>query len=99
MHWSGATWGGSETGGHYYFQDNFSIASGGLAMLRMLQVCSKAQQPLAVLRQPFEVYANSGEIRFRVSDRDAAIQKLAANLNDDAELDRLNGLTVRRPNC
>jgi phosphomannomutase len=89
---TGAIFGG-EHSGHYYFRDNYRADSGILAMLVLLQVLSEDGRPLSESRGDYEPYAQSGEINFDVADKDAAIESIAAAFAD-AELDRLDGLTV-----
>lgn len=92
---TGAVFGG-EHSGHYYFQDNFRADSGMLAMLVLLQVVSEAGRPLSELRGEVEPYMASGEINFRVEDQMAALEEVARTFAD-AEIDRLDGLTVSWP--
>jgi phosphomannomutase len=89
---SGAIFGG-EHSGHYYFRDNYRADSGLIAALVVLEQLSRADQPLSELRQPFERYADSGEINTRVDDPAAVIERVAATYRD-ADQDRLDGLTV-----
>lgn len=89
---TGAVFGG-EHSGHYYFRDNYRADSGILAMLVLLQVLSEDGRPLSVLRRDFEPYAQSGEINFDVTDKEAAIEAIAAAF-PEATMDRLDGLTV-----
>ncbi len=89
---TGAIFGG-EHSGHYYFRDNYRADSGILAMLVLLQVLSEDGRPLSVLRQQYELYAQSGEINFEVLDKDAASEAIAAAF-PGAEVDRLDGLTI-----
>jgi phosphomannomutase len=89
---TGAVFGG-EHSGHYYFLDNYRADSGLIASMIVLELLSKAGQPLSELRKPFERYADSGEINMEVDDPQAVIERVAA-LYKDAEQDRLDGLTV-----
>jgi phosphomannomutase len=89
---TGAVFGG-EHSGHYYFRDNFRADSGMLAMLVLLQVLSESGARLSDLRREVEPYSVSGEVNLTVSDREAAIEQVAAGFSD-AEIDRLDGLTV-----
>jgi phosphomannomutase len=89
---TGAVFGG-EHSGHYYFRDNYRADSGILAMLVLLQVLSEDGRPLSVLRRDYEPYAQSGEINFDVADKETAMEAIATVFSD-AELDRLDGLTV-----
>jgi phosphomannomutase len=89
---TGAIFGG-EHSGHYYFRDNYRADSGSIAALVVLEVLSKATQPLSELRKPFERYADSGEINVEVKDQTAAVERVSATFGDGAQ-DRMDGLTV-----
>jgi phosphomannomutase len=89
---TGAAFGG-EHSAHYYFRENYRADSGCIAALIVLEQLSLAGVPLSELRQPYERYAASGEINFRVSDPPAVIDRVAASFRD-ADQDRLDGLTV-----
>jgi phosphomannomutase len=89
---TGAIFGG-EHSGHYYFRDNYRADSGLIAALVVLEQLSRANVPLSELRQPFERYADSGEINTRVDDPAAVIERVATAYRD-ASQDRLDGLTV-----
>lgn len=88
---TGAVFGG-EHSGHYYFRDNFRADSGILTMLVLLQVVSEAGVPLSELRRAYELYTQSGEINFDVSDQQATLDTVTAAFAD-VEPDRLDGLT------
>jgi phosphomannomutase len=89
---TGAAFGG-EHSAHYYFRDNYRADSGSIAALMVLEQLSKAGVPLSELRVPFDRYAASGEINFRVDDPPAVIERIAAHYAG-LEQDRLDGLTV-----
>jgi len=89
---TGAVFGG-EHSGHYYFRDNYRADSGLIAAVVILELLSKASQPLSELCKPFERYAASGEINTEVADPGEVIEKVAAAYGH-AEQDRLDGLTV-----
>ncbi|MGH9213150.1 MAG: phosphomannomutase/phosphoglucomutase [Acidimicrobiales bacterium] len=84
---------GGEHSAHYYFRDNFRADSGSIAALVVLEQLSKADVPLSELRKPFDRYAASGEINFKVDDPKVEIERVAAAF-PGAEQDRLDGLTV-----
>ena len=84
---------GGEHSGHYYFRDNYRADSGLIAAVLVLELLSKAAQPLSELRKPFERYAASGEINTEVADPAVVVDQIAAAYTD-AEQDRLDGLTV-----
>jgi phosphomannomutase len=89
---TGAVFGG-EHSGHYYFRENYRADSGLIAAVVVLEMMSKASQPLSELRTPFERYAASGEINTEVDDPHAVIDRVADTYGD-AHQDRLDGLTV-----
>jgi len=89
---TGAIFGG-EHSGHYYFRDNYRADSGLIAALVVLEQLSRAGVALSELRQPFERYADSGEINTRVDDPAGVVDRVAAAYRDAGQ-DRLDGLTV-----
>ncbi|HLU41858.1 MAG TPA: phosphomannomutase/phosphoglucomutase [Microthrixaceae bacterium] len=89
---TGAAFGG-EHSAHYYFRDNYRADSGSIAALVVLEQICRAGVPLSELRQPFDRYAASGELNFRVGDPHAVIEDVAAAFAEH-EQDRLDGLTV-----
>ena len=85
----------AEHSGHYYFRDNFRADSGLIAALVLLEAVAAADAPLSEVVAPYDRYAASGEINFRVEDAEATIERMAADVADDAEsTDREDGLTV-----
>jgi len=93
MEETGAVFGG-EHSGHYYFRDNFRADSGLIAALVVLDILSEAEEPLSVLRRPFDRYADSGEINTEVPDPMATIEAVAEAFRTRGEIDRMDGLTV-----
>jgi phosphomannomutase len=89
---TGALFGG-EHSAHYYFAENYRADSGLIATMLMLAELSLADQPLSVMRKPYERYSSSGEINTQVTDTGAVIERVAAQYSG-AALDRLDGLTV-----
>ena len=73
---------GGELAGHYYFSEFHGCDSGVLAALRILGEIAKAKKAgktFSEMMKPISgVYANSGELNFRVEDKDAAIAHVLA---------------------
>ncbi len=96
---TGAVFGG-EHSGHYYFRDNYRADSGIIAALIVLELLSVTGQPLSELLRPFERYVDSGEINTVVDDPAAAVEAMAAHVEEAGgalgSADRLDGLTVDR---
>ncbi|MFT7485690.1 MAG: phosphomannomutase [Candidatus Paceibacteria bacterium] len=82
-----------ELSGHFYFADNFTTDSGVLAMVSALNVLSASGRPFSELVQDLRRYHATGEINFRVADKDAAIAQLTSTYADGRQ-DTLDGITV-----
>ena len=71
---------GGELAGHYYFSEFFGCDSGVLAATRILSEIAKAKsagQTFSEMMRPIvSRYANSGELNFRVEDKDSAIARV-----------------------
>ena len=71
---------GGELAGHYYFRDFHGCDSGVFAALRILGEIARAKrngETFSVMMSPIcSRYANSGEINFKVDDKDAAIARV-----------------------
>ena len=89
---TGAMFGG-EHSAHYYFAENYRADSGLIATMLVLAELSRLDQPLSVMRKPFERYSASGEINTHVHDPAAVIDRIAAHYEGAAQ-DRLDGLSV-----
>ena len=69
---TGAVFGG-EHSAHYYFARNYRADSGLIASVLALAELSRADQPLSVVRKPYERYVQSGEINTQVDDTSAVL--------------------------
>jgi phosphomannomutase len=89
---TGAIFGG-EHSGHYYFRENYRADSGLIAGVVALGALSSSGGSLSALLAPYRKYWDSGEINSTVADQAGKMEELAA-LHTDANLDRLDGLTI-----
>lgn len=89
--------GGGELSGHFYFKENSYSDSGQLAAIMLLSQLGKEGKTLKQAADELRVYATTGEINFRVEDKDAALRRVAEALAD-AEIDWLDGVTATYPN-
>lgn len=70
---------GGELAGHYYFRDFFNCDSGILTGLIVLSVAARLKadgKPFSACIDGLIRYANSGEINFRIENKDGAIAAL-----------------------
>lgn len=73
---------GGELAGHYYFSEFFGCDSALLATTRILSEIAKAKadgRTFSEMMKPIvSRYANSGELNFKVADKDSAIERVLA---------------------
>ncbi|MFC1738828.1 phosphomannomutase/phosphoglucomutase [Planctomycetota bacterium] len=85
---------GGELSGHFYYRDNFWADSGLITLVHILNIVSKAGVPMSELLKPLRRYYTSGEVNFQVDDKQAKMDELA-KIYRDADIDNLDGVTVR----
>jgi phosphomannomutase len=85
---------GGELSGHFYYRDNYWTDSGLITLVHVLNIVSDAKVPVSELIKPLRRYFNSGEINFKVDDKQAKMDELAKRYSD-AQIDHLDGITVR----
>jgi len=84
---------GGELSGHFYFRDLWFTDSGSYAAGIVLCILSRADKQLSEIVAPLRRYPTTGEVNFHVEDKDAMIERVAAEFAD-ARQDRLDGITV-----
>ena len=70
---------GGEFAGHYYFRDFYYSDSGMLASLIILHIVSEMKRqgiPVSQLISDIAVYANSGEVNFKIENKKEAMEAL-----------------------
>lgn len=80
---------GGELAGHYYFRDFYYSDSGIMACLLVLGIISKFKdQGLKVseLIERISSYSNSGEINFKIEDKQAAIEEVTKYFSANGEV-------------
>ena len=87
---------GGELSGHFYFRDNFNADSGAIAFARVLSILSGSDKKLSEHVAPIDRYAPSGELNFKVDDKDGMIKQLAVKYKTK-KIDYLDGITVDAP--
>ena len=87
---------GGELAGHYYFKDNFYADSAIIAVIEVLNAMGLSGEPLSELVKPIKRYAQTGEVNFKVKDKEDVFARVAEAFKD-AEIDQLDGVTVSYP--
>ena len=87
---------GGELAGHYYFKENYYADSAIIAVIEVLNAIGLSGEPLSELIKPIRKYAQSGEVNFKVDDKETVFTKVQDTFKD-AEIDTLDGITVSYP--
>ncbi|MCA8914586.1 MAG: phosphomannomutase/phosphoglucomutase [Planctomycetes bacterium] len=87
---------GGELAGHYYFKDNFYADSAIIAVIEVLNAMGLSGEPLSELIKPIRRYSQTGEINFKVKDKEEVFARVQETFKD-AEIDQLDGVTVSYP--
>ena len=85
---------GGELSGHFYYRDNFYADSGVITLAHVLNIVSRTKKPVSELIEPLRRYHSSGEVNFKVEDKQAKMDELAKKYSD-GQIDNLDGVTVR----
>jgi phosphomannomutase len=84
---------GGELSGHFYYEENFFADSAMITMVHVLNVISEGNKPVSELIRPLRRYAPSGEINFRVENKEVKMEELTRRYSD-GQIDHLDGVTV-----
>jgi len=85
---------GGELSGHFYYRDNYYADSGVITLVHILNILNESNEPISKLVEPLRRYHSSGEVNFKVNDKQESMNGLAKQYKD-AEIDYLDGITVR----
>lgn len=85
---------GGELSGHFYYADNYYADSGLITMVHMLNIVSDANVPMSEIVKPLRRYFSSGEVNFKVENKDAMMKELGKKYRQ-GEIDYLDGITIR----
>lgn len=88
--------GGGELSGHFYFAENFYTDCGVLAAVLVMNQLSQEKKTLKQAADPLRKYFGTGEINFKVADKEALMKKVEAKYKDGA-IDFLDGISVTYP--
>lgn len=84
---------GGELSGHFYYSDNYHSDSGLITMVHVLNIVGEADEPISELIKPLRRYHSSGEINFKVDDKQTKLEELARRYGD-GQIDHLDGVTI-----
>ncbi len=85
---------GGELAGHFYYRANYTADSSLMTVIQLLNHLRETGKPLSELIAPLNRYFSTGEINFRVDDKEGMIRHLG-ELFSDGRIDHLDGITVQ----
>src|SRR5262245_47586360 len=85
--------GGGELSGHFYFAENYYTDCGVLAAILVLNQLSQERRSLKAAADELRKYHGTGEINFKVADKDALMQQVEKKYAT-GKIDHLDGVTV-----
>jgi phosphomannomutase len=88
---------GGEVSGHFYYRDNYYADSGLITLVHVLNIVSSAKTAVSELVKPLRRYYGSGEINFKIEDKQAKMDELAKRYGD-GQIDNLDGVTIQHKN-
>jgi phosphomannomutase len=84
---------GGELSGHFYFRDHYFADSGMMAFAKLLDLLGREGKPIDDLLAPLRRTSATGEINFKVAEKDALMKALAQTFKDGRQ-DTLDGITI-----
>jgi phosphomannomutase len=84
---------GGELSGHFYYRDNYYADSAMITLVHVINIVSKTDVPISELIKPMRRYYSSGEINFKVEDKQTKINEFAGRYSD-GQIDYLDGITI-----
>src|SRR5262245_13722764 len=88
--------GGGELSGHFYFAENYFTDCGVLAAILVMNQLSQEKKTLKQAADALRKYHGTGEINFKVADKEALMKKVEAKFKD-GKIDFLDGISVTYP--
>jgi phosphomannomutase len=85
---------GGELSGHFYYRDNYCADSGFITLVHVLNIVTETNLPISELIQPLRRYYQSGEINFKVEDKQGKMDELVRRYSD-AKIDYLDGVAIQ----
>ena len=85
-----------ELSGHYYFKGNYFFESPFFILFKIIEAISENRKPLSELIKKYKKYFHSGEINFKVAEKEEKIKELE-NYFKKGEISHLDGIRIDFP--
>ncbi len=84
-----------EISGHLYYKKNNYAESPFISAISVANILSNSTKSLSELINPFQKYFSSGEINFKVTDKNLKIEEIEKALKNNAiKIEKLDGLSI-----
>jgi len=84
---------GGELSGHFYYKNHYFTEAPIFVLLKILQILSETQKSFSKLIKPFKKYFYSGEMNFKVENKEKKIKELKSHYQSGKLLE-IDGLRV-----
>lgn len=84
---------GGELSGHYFYRELGFVDNALFTFLHLLEIFSQQNKPVSQIIRPFQKYFQSGEINFRVENKEKILRRVEKKYSD-GEIIKVDGLTV-----
>ncbi len=96
MRKEGAAFGG-ESSGHFFYKFPTGTYEGPVTVAaQILQEITREGKKLSEITEPLRKYSHSGEINFKVDDKEAMVETIKGEFSD-GELSEIDGITITYP--
>lgn len=85
-----------EFSGHYYHRDHYFCEAPLFVLFKILEEISKKEKTFSQLIKPFEKYFHSGEINFKVKDKEKVL-KILENKFKEGKISKIDGIRIDFP--
>jgi len=87
---------GGELSGHYYLRENNFCEAPFFVLFKIMEEISVQNKPLSKIISPFKRYVSSGEINFKIKDKQKAMERLENYFKNKAlQVSHLDGVKLK----
>ncbi len=90
------SWFSGEFSGHFYWREMYVSDNALLTVIYVANILRESGKNLSELVKPLKKYFHSGELNFRIENKDEMMEKLAEHFND-GNVNRIDGVSVSYP--
>jgi len=85
---------GGEMSAHYYYKDYFYSDSGVITMIKIMNLIKSSGKTLSELVAPLRKYSHTGEVNFKVEEKDKKIAEIESHFKDADKTLHMDGTSI-----